>query len=220
MKRPPATEAAGEITPDVHWAATAAEYRAVLIQTYRWAERRLEELVDGRAPDTWAVALDADETVISNVQYEKELRRAGGDYQTASFNEWTERRAATLLPGVAGFLDRVRQLGGRIAIVTNRRQSTCPDTEANLEALSVPFDVVLCRTDERSKVPRWESVEQGIGDLPPVEIVMWVGDNIQDFPGLDQELRHFGEEAYGRFGDDFIVIPNPMYGSWEDNPED
>ena len=213
---------AGEITPDVHWAATSAEYRAILVQTYRWAERRLEELVDDRAPGTWAVTLDGDETVISNVPYEKELRRAGGDYQTASFNAWTERRAATLLPGAAGFLDRVRQLGGRIAIVTNRDESTCPDTEANLKALSVPFDVVLCRTDESEKEPRWERIGNGTAapDLPPAEIVMWVGDNIKDFPGLDQDLRHFSEEAYSRFGVDFIIIPNPMYGSWEDNPGD
>ncbi len=217
-----AVEAAGEITPDVVWADRSAEYLAILIQTYALAEQRLEELAAGRRADTWAVALDADETVISNVQFEKELRLAGGDFQTASFTAWTARREATLLPGVLGFLDRVRELGGKIAIVTNRRQPTCPDTEANLQALSVPFDVVLCRTDDGEKEPRWERVEDGAAapGLPAVEILMWLGDNIMDFPGLDQELRHLGEEAYGRFGADFFVLPNPMYGSWEDNPEE
>ena len=217
----PAAET-GEITPDVHWVGSSAEYRALLIQTYRGAERRLEELTDGRQPDTWAVALDADETVISNIVFERELRRSGDDYQTASFGEWTARREATLLPGVLGFLDRVRELGGRIAIVTNRNESMCPDTDANLRALSIPFDVLLCRGEDREKEPRWEMVENGTAapGLPPLEIVMWLGDNIGDFPGLDQELRHLGEEAYGRFGVDFFVLPNPMYGSWEDNPEE
>ncbi len=216
----PAAEPAGEITPDVVWADRSAEYRAILIQTYALAEKRLEELAAGRQADTWAVALDADETVISNIQFEKELRLAGGDFTTASFTDWTARREATLLPGVMRFLDRVRELGGKIAIVTNRRQPTCPDTEANLKALSMPFDVILCRTDDREKEPRWELVEEGKAGIPPVEILMWLGDNIGDFPGLDQELRHLGVEAYGRFGKDFFVLPNPMYGSWEDNPEE
>ncbi len=217
-----AGERPGEITPDVHWVDRAAEYRAVVIQTYRLAEQRLEELAAGRQADTWAVALDADETVISNIEFEKELRLAGGDYQTASFGEWTARREATLLPGVMGFLDRVRELGGKIAIVTNRRQSMCADTDANLKALSIPYDVLLCRTDDREKEPRWEKVEDGTAapGLPPLEILLWLGDNIGDFPGRDQERRHLGEEAYGRCGADFFVLPNPMYGSWELNPEE
>ena len=40
------------------------------------------------------------------------------------------RREATPLPGAAAFLARVRELGGRIAIVTNRLESECADTEA------------------------------------------------------------------------------------------
>ena len=86
----------------------------------------------------------------------------------------------------------------------------------------MPFDVILCRGETPDKHPRWESVANGTAspDLPPLEIVMWVGDNIHDFPGLDQELRFASSDEFSDFGDMFIVLPNPLYGSWEDNPPD
>ena len=45
----------------------------------------------------------------------------------------------------------------------------------------------------------------------------FVGDNIQDFPGLNQGLRQKGEAALAEFGIKFFLLPNPMYGSWETN---
>ena len=45
----------------------------------------------------------------------------------------------------------------------------------------------------------------------------FVGDNIQDFPGLSQAIRKQGDEAFADFGARFFVLPNPMYGSWEKN---
>ena len=55
-------------------------------------------------------------------------------------------------------------------------------------------------------------------DLPPLEIVLWIGDNIEDFPGLDQDIRLRGAAAFGEFGSRFFVVPNPTYGSWLENP--
>jgi predicted secreted acid phosphatase len=46
---------------------------------------------------------------------------------------------------------------------------------------------------------------------------MWVGDNIQDFPRLRQDVRTQGDSVFAEFGDRFFVLPNPMYGSWERN---
>jgi len=48
-------------------------------------------------------------------------------------------------------------------------------------------------------------------------VVMFVGDNIQDFPLLTQEVRREPDAAFAKFGDSFFVLPNPMYGSWEKN---
>jgi 5'-nucleotidase (lipoprotein e(P4) family) len=207
----------------LHWMRDAAEYRALLIQTYGAAGDRLEEIVGGLPPGTWAVSLDGDETVIDNSQYLKERALQGAGFTAESWAEWTTRQAAPPLPGALDFLHRVRELGGRIAIVTNRRASQCPDTEENFRKHEIPFDVILCAPDQGSteKEPRWQRVEDGTAaaGLPPLDVVMWVGDNVGDFPDLEQTLREAATEEFAPFGDRYFVLPNPAYGSWERNPE-
>jgi predicted secreted acid phosphatase len=54
--------------------------------------------------------------------------------------------------------------------------------------------------------------------MPPLAVVMWVGDNIQDFPALTQAVLDHGPSALDAFGRTYIMLPNPMYGSWERRP--
>ena len=223
---PQTTQSAGNAGSDlrrsVHWMRNSAEFQAIVLQTYTLAGQYLRKRVEGMEPGTWAVAIDADETLISNLDYERELVQLGKESTDELWTAWVARRAATPLPGALEFLGLVRELGGRISIVTNRKERDCPDTQANLEAFEAPFDVLLCRTDSREKEPRWESIEKGTAsaDLPPVEIVMWLGDNINDFPDMSQESRFSTPEAFGDYGSRFFMFPNPSYGSWEANPFD
>ncbi len=207
---------------DVHWVRNSAEYPALVHQAYVLAGERLEDLAAGRTAGTWAVALDADETVIDNSQYQKELFERGESYSRQSWYAWAARREATALPGAREFLERVRRMGGKIAIVTNRDQVICADTEANFHALALPYDVILCRQGESRKEPRWQQVADGTAasGLPPLEILMWLGDNIRDFPDLAQDIRSGPDSAFRDFGRRFFAIPNPMYGSWVGNPRD
>jgi 5'-nucleotidase (lipoprotein e(P4) family) len=200
----------------------SAEFQAIVLQTYSLAGQELRKSVEGKKPGTWAVALDAGETLISNMDYEKELVRLGKESTDELWADWVARRAAPPLPGALEFLDLVRELGGRVTLVTNRRDRDCPDTRANLEAFDIPFDILLCRTDDREKEPRWEKIERGTAspDVPPVKIVMWLGDNINDFPEMSQESRFSSPEAFGDYGSRFFIFPNPSYGSWEENPFD
>ena len=215
-----AEPAAAELPKEIRWVRSSAEYRAVLVQTYRLATAALERRAAGREAGTWAVAIDADETLISNSEQSKAAALGAPGSFEEQWDAWVERREAPALPGARGFLRRVHELGGKVAVVTNRRQRHCPQTADNLRAQDLPFDVLLCRGDDRDKRPRWRRVEDGTAspDLPPLEIVMWLGDNIHDFPGLDQRLRDAGLEATVDFGDRFFVLPNPLYGSWEHNP--
>jgi len=215
--QPAGAAAAPRLTNDIRWVDSSAEYQAIFRQTYRLAEERLLTLVEGREAGTWAVALDGDETVISNLPYEKMLEEKAVSHSKELWEKWVNERSAPQLPGAVAFLERVHELGGRVAIVTNRNEALCPATEDNLRSEGVPVDVVLCRPPgESEKEPRWHSIEIGTAapGLPALEIVMWVGDNIKDFPWLDQDLREEGPEAYEDFGGRFFILPNPMYGSW------
>lgn len=229
--RPQAPTPASEVAPEavmapmpkgVHWTRNSAEHEAIFLQTYQLAEWALEALVADLKVGTWAVAVDADETIIDNSLYEKEIAALGEEMTEKTWDAWVKRREATALPGAIAFLTRVQELGGRVAVVTNRSDRHCEATRDVLRDHGIPFDVVLCRGESREKEPRWESVELGNATpgLPPMRIVMWLGDNIGDFPDLDQTVRFRGDAAFSDFGTRFIVFPNPNYGSWEENPKD
>ena len=220
---PAATPASSQTVPTgIRWFAAAAEMRAAYVQTYRFATAALERAAQGRAAGSWAVILDADETVIDNSPYEIQQARMGVPYDSASWDAWVKRGAARALPGAVEFTSRAHALGGRVVIVTNRDQPYCAVTRENILRVGVPADEVLCRTDRAngSKDPRFDAVQRGTAPstLPPLDVLMWVGDNIQDFPHLAQSLRTAPDSALAGFGETYIVLPNPMYGSWERNP--
>jgi 5'-nucleotidase (lipoprotein e(P4) family) len=218
--KPPATQPPVPADPDsIRWVRDSAEYHAALYQVYREATARVDAEAATHAAGTWAVVLDADETVISNVVYQQERARLGQGYSSESWAAWVRRREATALPAAAAFLARVRERGGRIAIVTNRLQSECDDTAAVFKAHSLAYDAILCRPNggPGDKNPRFELVQQGtaFGSAAPLTVVAFVGDNILDFPALSQSTRSQGSAAFDAFGVRFFLVPNPMYGSWQ-----
>lgn len=217
---PAAASAAAQTTPDsIKWVRSSAEYHAALNQVYRLATARVEQAAAGKPAGTWGVILDADETILDNSLYQLERAKLGLAFSAESWNAWVKRREALPLPGAASFLSRVRALGGRIAIVTNRLQSECDDTRAVFDANKLAFDAMLCRVDgtPSDKNPRFEAVAAGRSpaSTTPLEIVAYVGDNILDFPKLSQALRAQGAPAFADFGVRYFLVPNPMYGSWQ-----
>lgn len=217
---PQADEAAEPvIPPGLLWVRTAAEHRAVYAEVYGLATAAVEKAAAGRAAGSWAVILDADETVLDNSLYQLRRAQAGLGYSPESWNAWVREAAAPALPGSAAFIRRVHALGGRVAIVTNRDEDVCDATRANLRDVGVEADVVLCKAPgESRKESRFQAVQQGTtpAGLPPMDVLAWVGDNIQDFPGGEQAWRD--GTLPDAFGTRWFALPNPMYGSWQGNP--
>ena len=210
----------GSSTPDAHleirWFRNSAEYRALTRQTYRYAGERVPELARGLPARGWAVILDADETVLDNSIYQEQRAPLGG-YSDDSWVQWVRKRAAAAVPGSVEFAQQVHALGGRIVIVTNRADSLCVDTRENLRSLRIDPELVLCMPPgESNKNPRFQRVQAGTAGLPPLTVVAWLGDNIQDFPNMTQAGR--GSAAFfADFGVKYFALPNPMYGSWTAN---
>src|SRR5262249_23395390 len=109
----------------IRWVRVSAERRAATLQTYSLATKRLEALANSLTSGTWAVSLDADETVLDNSLHKKELAAAGTPLNAENLSEWVKRKEATAVPGSVAFTKRVQTLGGRVVIVTNRTQSQC-----------------------------------------------------------------------------------------------
>jgi len=226
--QPPAqaTPASPTATPatlpeSIRWMQNSAEYVAITTQTYRLATARVEADARGRAAGTWGVIVDADDTVINNIPYQAGLVRDGIVHTPERFTAWVRQRASTAVPGAGPFLARVRQLGGRIGVVTNRLQIECDDTAAMLRQLGMAFDAVECRPEgaptSTPKTQRFTAIAAGQTPVSrtPIDILVFVGDNINDFPNGNQAMRAQGETAFAEFGVHWFALPNPMYGSWQ-----
>ena len=219
---PPAVSAAAEVPLAVRWARQSAEHDAAYVQAYRAAGRHLRAVADTLSAPDWAVVLDADETLLDNSLYQRERAERGLGFTPDSWAEWVRREEAPALPGAAAFVGLVGELGGRVVVVTNRDAAVCDETRRTLDRAGLRADAVLCQVGgEGDKNARFAAVAGGaVPGLPPLAVVMWVGDNVGDFPGLAQDARAGGERALSEFGGRFWVLPNPMYGSWTRNAEE
>ncbi len=143
------------LSNDISWVLTSDVYRGVVQQAYLNAINRLRNLAEGRKPGTWCVVVDADETIISNVFFQAEQAARGEGYSREAWNAWCRRMEATALPGAIEFLNEVRELGGKIIIITNRQAPLREVTVQNLEKVGIPFDACLLREgpykDDRAK---------------------------------------------------------------------
>lgn len=204
----------------LHWFRDSAEQRAAYLQTYATAAAIVDHVEPPLADGSWAVVLDIDETVLDNSQYQKERWAEGKGFDEESWNAWCRRSEATPLPGAKAFLERVKSAGGNVVLVSNRGAVVQAETEANLRAHAIPYDQFLPKTEASDKNPRFQAVANGTAPskLPPQNVILFVGDNIQDFPAFVQkQALSAPDAAFADFGAKYLVLPNPMYGSWERN---
>jgi 5'-nucleotidase (lipoprotein e(P4) family) len=219
MGRAPGTRTPYTGAKEIHWVRDSAEYRACAIQAFAWASRLAEEGAKNETSGTWAVVVDADETVLDNSQFQKEVGSEG--FTPAKWDAWVRREEAVAIPGAIAFLNRVHELGGVVAVVTNRKATEQSHTESNFHKAGIPYDLMLCQTNDHMKDARFEAVQKGTAapGVGPLKVLVFCGDNIQDFPNQRQEIRFQPEAAMSDWGKKYIAIPNPMYGTWVNNPE-
>jgi 5'-nucleotidase (lipoprotein e(P4) family) len=200
------------LADNVHWFRNSAEMKASYLQSFRLAAMSVDASLAATPPTgVWGVIVDADETLLDNSEYQKERGALG--WSADSWEAWTQRKEAVATPGSVAFLTKVHAAGGKIAVVTNRSAADCPVTEENLHAVGFVYDQILCQTASSDKNPRFQQVQA------TVDVRLWVGDNINDFPNLSQDART-DLTKLADFGSLFVVLANPMYGSWTSNPRD
>jgi 5'-nucleotidase (lipoprotein e(P4) family) len=203
------------------WHRRSLEYCRLAIDVYDDALTAARQLARRHRRGSWAVILDADETVLDNSLFEYARNTCGAEFKDAQWESWVRADLAGDVPGAAAFTQAVHKLGGRIAIVTNRAAVDDAITQGTLRKAGIWFDYEIgMAPDHPDKTERWLSVPRALaakfGAQP--RTLMWLGDQITDFPRLDRDGRILGamdqhEEGTG-FGTRFFVLPNPMYGNW------
>lgn len=202
----------------VLWFQTAAEAQALYYQAFNLAEMKLDEALQSHTGgEKLAVIVDIDETVLDNSPCRAELIKTDKDFTTC-WLEWMDLAEAKPLPGAKAFLDYAASCGVEVFYVSNRFEAQREVTIENLVSAGFPYaddDHVYLREGGPSKESRRQAIAENY------EIILLIGDNVNDFADVFQdklvpdraaEVNSLKDE----FGNTFIVLPNPMYGDWED----
>jgi 5'-nucleotidase (lipoprotein e(P4) family) len=199
------------------WYQQSAEMKALYYQAYNWAFREMEIRLEESYEKPLAVVLDIDETVLDNSPQTARQIMDGEAFNDQIWDEWCNLQEASALPGALEFTRKADSLGVEVFYISNRKSHLMEVTLSNLEALGFPHadtSHLLLKTDTSVKDARRSKVRKSH------EILLLIGDNLGDFSGIFDERGEGGaihavRRHREKFGSSFIVLPNPMYGSWE-----
>ena len=219
-------------TAAVLYMQKSAEYRALAYQAFNLARLRLESDFDKKnlkklpkeeRKRPRAIVVDVDETVLDNSPSQANSIKIGRPFNTNDWYAWGEMRRAKAIPGAVDFLNYAVAKGVKVFYISNRDEVQKQATIDNL--LKVGFkdvsneNVLLRQTDASgrhisTKTPRRDSILRGH------RIVMLIGDNLDDFSDVFERKNvsdRFSEtdKAIAEWGRKWIVLPNAMYGTWE-----
>ena len=227
----------------VVWVQTAVEFRGVSLQAYRLAQHQLDVALDqptwtaaleqkgdvSKLPP--AVVLDLDETVFDNSPFQarsipdqlrqrSEGRNAVG-FDPVAWDAWCAEAQAEAIAGAVAFLQYARSKGVTTFFISNRTAPLEEPTRRNLQRLGVDTsgsdDTVLLRNER----PEWSASDKTARRASVAKthrILLLVGDDLGDFVAAEGAVadRDARLEPHGAlWGTKWIVVSNPMYGSWE-----
>ena len=204
----------------------SAEYRALAYQAFNIARLRLDADLDKknakRLPKDLrkmprAIVVDIDETMLDNSPaqaYGYEHKMA---FRLSEWYKWGEMRKAPAVPGAVEFINYAVSKGVKIFYISNRDEVQRQATIENLKKAGfadVSDANVFLREKESGKDARRARVTD------KYRVVMLMGDNLDDFTSAFEKKSiadRFAEtdRVKAEFGNRFIVLPNAMYGTWE-----
>lgn len=234
---PAATAQAHDNLHATIWMQSAAEYTAAVQGSFNLASAQLERAL---ADPSWdalppperggqslaglkpAVIVDADETMIDNSPFQARGIRDNQPYSLSRWQAWVNERKARALPGALEFARRADALGVTVFFVTNREHPAEREaTVDNLRALGFPISAdasnVILAGDPRATEHEKATRRQWVGREH--RVLLMLGDNLGDFldgirTGVD-ERRAMVDTYKAWWGERWIMLPNPSYGSWE-----
>lgn len=213
----------------------AAEFRALSYQAFNVAKiyldadfdkKNLKQLPKAELKMPRAVVVDVDETVLDNSQNTAYLIKNRMPYSPAIWTDWVKMKKAKPMPGAVDFLNYAKNKGVRIFYVTNRNTAEKEGTIGNLKDSGFPDvseETVMVKTTDSGKEIRRGMISKDY------RIVLLMGDNLNDLSELFEKSTNVKDQkatvaerltetdkAREMFGRKYIVLPNAIYGAWED----
>jgi 5'-nucleotidase (lipoprotein e(P4) family) len=200
------------------WYQQSAEMAACYYQAFYQAELALENKLENDESDKPnAIVLDIDETLLDNSPFQVKMIESGKPYSSDFWKTWTDLAAADALPGAIEFLEKAKAMEVEIFYISNRKTNELNSSIENMKALGFPEtrkERFLFKEETSNKDARRAIVQADY------DILLYVGDNLNDYSNfLGERQDNFGKNTLAEhkeiLGRDFIILPNPMYGNWD-----
>jgi len=212
------------------WIQTSAEYAANTLQAYQLAAANLDRAL---ADPQWtaaleqggdfadrppAVMLDLDQTVLCTSHYNASIILQHGSHAGEHFADWCRQSTAPAIPGVKGFVEYAVKQGVTVIYNSARHETLRDCTSRNLRVLGLPLPTQqqLLLSDG---TPATSKAQQRARTAEQYRLLLLVGDSLNDFVSgskTDHDTRRALVDEYAdRWGREWIILPNPMYGNWE-----
>lgn len=221
----------------VLWMQKSVEYKANAEAVFALAKIRLDEALKDKSRTAApveqtgdfkdfspAVVLDADETVLDNSGYQAWMVVKGETFNPKTWTQFVKSQTSAAIPGAVAFTKYAESKGVRVFYVTNRTKEEEEATRENMRKLGFPMEANIDTILTAKEQPDWGSAK---GTRRAViakhyRILLLMGDNFGDFTdaykgSVDERQKVYDENA-AHWGKDWLMLPNPSYGSFEAAP--
>jgi len=224
-----------DVRSSVLWMGTSVEYAASTTQVWKLgcaqidkalADKNWTAAVEQEGTDFQdkppAVITDLDETAILNLSFQAEMIKRGMDYSSKIFSEWKKYEAATPIPGAVECLQEAHKKGVQIFYVTAGKHKVEGHIKNNLEKLGFPMTEGVDTLLTKNEKPEWRSDKstRRAHIAEDYRIVAMFGDKMNDFVSGTATKTLEGRNAVyeqhkDKIGEKWFVLPNPLYGDWD-----
>jgi 5'-nucleotidase (lipoprotein e(P4) family) len=203
----------------VLWYQHSGEMKALYYQAYNTAKLMLDiHLSNTKTAKKKAVIVDIDETLLNNSPLDGQCIKNDSSFERSEWKRWIKKAIADTLPGSLDFLNYAKRKGVEVYYISNRRPEDIKSTLINLRHFHFPDadeKHMLFKTNvSNSKESRRIQVARDY------EVLLLCGDNLGDFSFVfenreEHAINDSVQKYKSEFGRRFIMLPNPLYGDWE-----
>ncbi len=207
-----------QLVNSVLWYQHSDEMKAIYLQNFNIAKQIVEmESIKNQNQRRLAVIVDIDETMLDNSPFEGRLIHTGKSFNHDLWDQWVKRSEAKALPGAAEFTQFAKRHGVDVFYISNRNVTNTQATLENLRKQGFAFADsahLLLKDKTSDKTQRRQQVRS------LYKVILYLGDNMGDFDQIyKMGSKEYDSTALWRdsnlWGTRYIVMPNPMYGTWE-----
>jgi 5'-nucleotidase (lipoprotein e(P4) family) len=171
-----------------------------------------------------AIICDIDETLLDNSGYQAWNVTAGTQFSNETWSKFVQSETSKAVPGAVEFANYAASKGVTVFYVSNRTEDGEQATRDNMAKLAFPMGGTVDTFLMQKEKEDWTS-KKGTRRAVVAQnyrILLLLGDNFGDFvdayKGTEAERQQVYAANATHWGHDWIMLPNPSYGSFEAVP--